>query len=123
MSTTNRVQWITHNEKKILSVDYSELAGDDFMKTYRDGKDELLKEGSEVLIIAIYKGTKINKDFLKEAKKSGIELDHLLKKMALIGISGLQKIFVNGYVRFTGQKNKVRLFPTAEDSLNWLTKD
>lgn len=121
--SANRVEWINRNGKDILVVDYSELKGKELLDVFNEGKVCMIEKGSDVLAIAIFTGAKIGGDYLSEAKKEGVKLDKMMKRTAIIGMSGLHKIFFNSLMRLTGQGYKTKLFDSIDQSLDWLTTD
>lgn len=123
MELTDKVKWINSNGKKVLYVDYSNLWGKDLLAVFHQGKDAVIESKSNVLIMANFEKTKLNNDFLSAAKSSGQELNSKYEKSGLIGLSGVQKIMYQGYVRFTGQGDKMKLFNTKEECLEWLSLD
>jgi len=120
---TGRVNWIQHKNKKILYADYSGLSGEDLMNVFFESKSTQEQAGSGVLIITDFTGANVHSQFVSEIKKAGKELDADMKKGAGVGLSAMHKILYNGYVRFTGQHKKTRIFTTKEEALEWITND
>jgi len=123
MSKTGKISWIDHQGKRVLYADYRGLKGEDLIKILEDGKEIQQAAGKDVLVITDFTGAVIDSKFVSEIKKIGTELDPDMKKAAAVGLSAVQKILYNSYIRFTGQHNKVKAFSTVEEALEWLVKD
>ncbi len=124
MSDLNeRVQWINHNDKKILLADYSGLKGDDLMTVFAKSKQTQINAGKDVLLIVNFTGATANGEIVSALKQAGQELDKDMKRTAVIGLTALHKIFYNGYIRVTGQGIKTKVFDKVEQSLDWITSD
>lgn len=76
-----------------------------------------------LLTISDLTKTKHNSDFHERGKQIGSEFKEKMEKTAVIGMTGIKKIFFNSYVQFTGQRNNTKLFGNMEESLEWLTQD
>lgn len=120
---TQRVTWITHNNKRILMADYSHLKGDDLMTVFKKSKQTQINAGKDVLLIVNFTGAKANNEIVGALKQAGKELDKDMKRTAVIGLTSLHKIFYNGYIRVTGQGNRTKVFDKVEESLDWITGD
>lgn len=78
----------------------------------------------QVLILANYTGTTATTEFMnriKEAGKHGVATGKH-RKSAVIGITGLKAILLQGYLSATNDKN-TKAFDTEEDALDWLVSD
>lgn len=120
---TQRVQWITRNNKRILLADYSNLKGDDLMTVFKKSKETQIDAGKDVLLIVNFTGAKANNEIVNALKQAGKELDKDMKRTAVIGLTALHKIFYNGYIRVTGQGERTKVFDKLEQSFDWITSD
>jgi hypothetical protein len=119
-SASERVNWENQSGKKILVADYSGLAGKEAMDVFHESYTTQKAAGTDVLLLLIVTNAKANAEILDALKKAGKELDKDMKKTAIVGISPIQKIFFDGYLRVTGQHGKTRLFKDVEEAKMWL---
>ena len=121
MDYQHRVFWQEYRGKKILIADYSHLSGPDLMGVFKVSYETQKQAGTDVLLITDFTGAKATTEIVNALKEAGVELDKDMKKVAAVGLTAFQKIFYNGYIRVTGQSQKVKLFDTREASFGWLT--
>jgi len=116
------VTWITYKDSKILYIDY---------RGAKDGKDSvgLLMKAIEIernskgnlLILQNFEGTFGNDEYFAKVKEVGKEVSDKVKKNALVGITGIKKILLAGYARFTGEKG-LRTFDGEAEAKEWLVQ-
>lgn len=118
MNTT----WTEHGGKKILVVDYRGCKSDKEMIAVLD-QEVLIERGltEKVLVLADFTNVHAGPDYMDAVKKAGKEVrNQKTARTALVGIHGVQKILVNAYISFTGDKNMAS-FPDQESAKSWLT--
>jgi hypothetical protein len=116
------VSYIFHKGKKVMLVDYTSC------KTVQETLDilelvrqEYLKTNDMIISLNDFREAHGSNEFMDWAKELGKELfDKRTLKTAAIGVVGLKKILVNAYNVFI--KNKINLFDTKEEALDWLVK-
>lgn len=118
-----RVFWHTQNDRKILVADYSGLNGADLMGVFNVSYQTQKNAGTDVLLLTDFTGAKANNEIVNALKRAGVELDKDMRRVAAVGLTSFQKIFYNGYIRVTGQSNKVKLFENREQAYSWLAQD
>lgn len=119
MTTNDRTKWINYKGKKIISIDYTNLSGDEMLK-YIDFNTEFYTNLDETDLLTLVDftnafGSKTNLDALK---KSGATNKHKMKKTAVLGITGVKKIFLNVINSLINLGAKS--FKNEEDALEWL---
>ncbi len=72
-----------------------------------------------VSILSNFEGASVSGAFMAKAKDRGKERKAKVERQALVGITGLKKILMTGYITFTGQK-AVRAFETDAEALDWI---
>lgn len=123
MDYNERVFWHTHNSKRAMVADYSQLNGEDLMGVFNISFSTQKQAGTDVLLLTDFTGAKANNEIVNALKRAGVELDEDMKKIAVVGLTAFQKIFYNGYIRVTGQAGKVKLFDNREMAYDWLFED
>ncbi len=104
----------------MLIADYSGLAGKDLMGVFNISYNTQKEAGTDVLLLTEFTDARANGEIVNALKEAGKELDEDMKKIAVVGLNGFQKIFYNGYLSFTGQRNKVKLFDSRGEAISWL---
>jgi hypothetical protein len=113
-------KWDMYKGKQILYVDYGGLNTEDMIKLLKESCDELNKSRGGVLLLASFENTTIESKFMNEVNRLGKEIITVkASKTALLGISGVKGVLVQGYTFFTGEKN-LKSFSTERDAMEWL---
>lgn len=119
---TTMVSYIQHKGKKIMYVDYTHCKNP---KELMDVLDEVRREYERTtetfIALADFRGTFGNSEFMKKANQ--LAKDHLDKrtlKTAVLGVTGIKKILLNGYNALIN--NKLVAFDTKEEALEYLVK-
>lgn len=81
--------------------------------TFRSGK-------KDILLIVDVTGAYANKEVVSAFSESGKKSKVLLKKTAVVGITGVKKIFLNIVNKFTGLNAKA--LSSMEEAKEWLIK-
>ncbi len=115
----DRLKWLDHNGKKILYNDYRNLAGDEMLKPIEDMSGEIASLGKKDLLILLdFRNSFANKANIEALRKSGERNKAFYKKTAVLGITGIKKIFLEMINRLTNIGAKP--FNSEEDAKNWL---
>ncbi len=118
MSTYN--SWVHHNGKKILMTRYSGLSEEQMLQALLEQFAIVRATPGTVVNFGDFTNSTVSSDFMNLAKTHGKELSHKIEKTALIGITGIKKILLNGYNAFT--KNPAYPFATEREALDFLAK-
>jgi len=111
--------YIEHKGKKILFVDYTKCKSiDEMIKLLEDVRREYEKASDKFLALNDFTGSYGSNDFLNRASKYKDLFDSKTIKTAVLGITGIKKILLNGYNAFV--KNKQIPFNTKEEALEYL---
>lgn len=117
------VSIITHKNKQIVLIDYTDCKSkEEMIATLRDAA-ELFKTSTEkVLSLSDFTGTFGSKEFMEESKRLSIEvLRAKIEKAALLGITGIKKMLLQRFNAFS--TNKLVPFNTKEEVLEYLVSE
>ncbi|MDF1546327.1 MAG: hypothetical protein P1P88_00805 [Bacteroidales bacterium] len=111
--------YIEHKGKKILFIDYTKCKSiDEMIKLLEDVRREYEKSSGKFLALNDFTGTYGSTDFMNRAAKHKDFFDEKTLKTAVLGITGIKKILLNGYNAFV--KNKQIPFNTKTEALDYL---
>ncbi|MEQ9377113.1 MAG: hypothetical protein RIG68_18120 [Imperialibacter sp.] len=113
--------WIQHNGQKILYTKYSGLTEEQMIKALKEQFEIVKASPGKVRNFGDFTNSTVSSDFMSIAKSNGKELSYKIEKTALIGITGIKKILLNGYNAFT--KNPAHPFDTEKEALAFLAKN
>ena len=112
--------WKMYKGKQILYVDYGGLNTEEMIILLKESCDELNKSRGGVPLLANFENTTIESKYMNEVNRMGKEIITVkAAKTALLGISGVKGVLVQGYTFFTGEKN-LKSFSTEQDAMEWL---
>lgn len=117
-------KWITHNGRRILYSDFSGFGRNTTaLQAEVDAVDgEILREPKgSVLALADLRGTVTGTEVVDLFKKSAKRTNGYVRKQAVVGITGVQRILASAVARFSGQS--LHLFDTVEEANEWLASD
>ena len=107
--------------KKIVFADYTACKQSSELIEVLHKCEEIFKKmpNGEVLSLGDFTGTRIDKEFMEEAKAVAIRTSNKkVKKSALLGVVGLKKVFLMGYNLVSAQK--FIPFETKEAAISYL---
>jgi len=113
------IKCLDYKGKKIISIDYTNLAGDEMIKHIEEVTEYYTNlDETDILTLVDFTNAFASKKNLEVLKKSGAKNKHKMKKTAVLGITGVKKIFLNmiNSLINIGAKS----FKTEEDALEWL---
>ena len=111
--------YIRYKGKKILFVDYTNCATIDAMLHLLDDVvREYKKSTDKFLVVNDFTNANASHEFVNFANKHKELFDEKTEKTAVLGITGLKKLLLNGYNVFV--KKKQVPFNTKEEALEYL---
>lgn len=117
----DRISFITHNGKEILYLNYSHLADSEYDNALGEIVDLITKiEKYDLSLLANVTGNYLSIDHVKNTREVGKILDPFLKKIAIVGVSKTQEVFLRAVKLFSGLKLKP--FQDIEEAKDWLVK-
>lgn len=115
----NRMTWITYKGKEILLDDYTTLSGDFFSHVVNAILDLTLKTGKkDILCLVDVSDSFANKKTVNAFSNAGKASKEILAKTAVVGITGVKKIFLHVVNKFS--KVGAKPFDTREEAKEWL---
>ena len=116
------ISFISHNGKSILYVDYSQCKDKwEMIQLLEATVPHYRNAIGKVLTLSDYNNVTGSQEFMNVVKQLGKELfDAKTEKGAVLGITGLKKIFLQGYNLIA--KQKIMAFDTKEQALKYLTE-
>jgi hypothetical protein len=117
-------RWIEHNGKKILYQDFANL----FYNT-QAVKQELAEvqnlvlnePANSVLVISDFTNTEISGDLMPLLNASSKATKSHIRKTAVVGVTGIKRIFGDLLSRITGQP--LMYFMSDSQAKEWLTRN
>ncbi len=114
--------WISYHGKKILYCDYRNLGtGDlDTLRAELAYVADLLKNepGKSALSITDVRGSIASMEAVNAMKEAAVSTGKHVKAQAVVGVTGLKKVFFDAIVRISGQT--ARTFDDVESAQDWL---
>jgi hypothetical protein len=119
------VSWIDYQGKKILLWNNTDSDLDHLSKDMREyfGIIEKCRERILSLINLNDASLLSNPEYVEESKKRGKELTAKVIKSAIVGVSGLRKVFLSGYLIATGQRTIIKAFDSEQEAKDWLVTE
>lgn len=116
------VEWIEHRGVRVLRTDYRGCESEDEMLALLEKQGQQIRlRSAKTLLLANFEGTSVGSRYMNEAKQRGTDSgDTMLEKMAILGVTGLKNILVDGFIAVTGMRDKVRSFDDEAQALDWL---
>ena len=119
---TDRVKFITHQEKEILFLDFSNSQAHEIIKIIEDAKRVISAKPQNSLLTL----TDVTNARFDEAVNSGMKefTAHnrpYVKAAAVVGITGLKKIIFGAVMAFS--KRNLASFDDVEQAKHWLVEN
>ncbi len=117
-----RIKWLTYGNKKILLHDYSHIDEDEYVTTLERLTQHLIEnsKNSKLLFVLDVTDTVVSKEVLRTFKKCAVEVRPYVEKTAVVGVTGIQKLFLNIVNSFSSIAAKP--FDTLEQAQQWLVE-
>jgi hypothetical protein len=116
------ISWITHLGKKILLIDFSnKIDENEIISIIKESKQTILtSKNPETLLLINIDGSKGSPSIMSEFKDFTKETKQYIKKDAIIGASGLQKVLLSGVRAFSGIT--LKSFNSIEEAKTYLVE-
>jgi hypothetical protein len=115
-----KVNWIEYKGKRIIFSDYRGLNNEEMIDQFNYETNIILGE-KDVLYLGDFSNSNIGPDFVKLVNETGKKTKNMVKKSAIIGITGLQPILMNLFKEITGFK--IKSFNEITKAKEYLIKD
>ena len=119
----DRVRFITHKGKKVLLVDYTDLADESELLKMIEQREFLVdsQPKKSVLMVINVSGAKFSKEVLTRAKEANVYDLPYVRRAALVGVEDRQKPAVDAVAMFA--KRHWETFGTLAEALDWIVAD
>lgn len=117
-----RLQFITHQGKKILVEDFTNLrTGPDFFDALKKAQTLIAQQPPKsVLAVFDVSGTSFNNETLNAVKEFTKTNTPYIKAASVVGITGLLQVALTAVSKFSGRD--FVSFPTRAQAMDWLVK-
>lgn len=117
-------KWITYKGVKIMLTDYSDFKNDtQALQMENDAADAVIcqqLEGSVLCLVDI-RETVGSSDAVAIMKNSAKRTKPYIRKMAVVGVTGVKRILADAVIRFSGRD--LLMFDDLQSAQEWLVKD
>ena len=117
-------RWMTCNETRYFYLDYANFGGDvaGLLAEVNAVHHVVLQQplGSLLELVDV-RGTDVSTEFLNLLKVNAILARPHLRKVAVVGVTGLRRTFAEMVARFSGQE--LTLFEDEEAAKEWLVRN
>jgi hypothetical protein len=118
----DRVQFITHKGKRVLSIDYSHGDVPTMKAVAAEGHRMIAREPlNSVLTLNDVTGTGFDHESVEVLKSKVAANAPYVRRAAVVGISGLQRLIYEAVKLFT--KRSIPVFASRQEALDYLVKD
>ncbi len=120
-----KTNWIDYHNKRILLADYSNFSMDaESVKMEMQAAIDLAKQEApdSVLTLTDVRGTKGSPQIINLMKDTAAQIGPFARKRAVVGVSGVQRTFLELINKFSGDK-PLMLFEDIEKAKQWLVED
>jgi hypothetical protein len=117
-----RLQFISHQKKRILLVDFSNCSAVEVEKLARAVPDTVTTQArASVLLLADFSGASFDHEALRAMKESAVFDKPYIKKSAWVGAENLPPVFEENLKAFS--RREFTIFRSREEALTWLVAD
>lgn len=114
-------QYITHKSKEILFIDYSGCeTKEEVFKILEESTGIIAQHAGGALVLVNFEGLSGSREIMQKVKEMSGKVDHKVAKRAVLGVTGLKKILLQGFNRVA--KTKAVPFDTKDQALDFLIK-
>ena len=114
-----RLKTIIHKNTEILVLDYSDLKESEMIKLITAAKELIARENKKVVVLSILnRKNYISPKFMRTAERQIREVEHLIVKNSITGISEVQGWLVKGINLW--HKSRLHVFDSVDNALDFL---
>ena len=115
------IEKIQVSGKEIISIDFTGCKSDQMIVIFNQAK-ELVSKNENCLVLTNFERTYIKASFLHHVEKEILEIKHLIKKDAFIGMSFPQRMILNAFKLFLGRKEFLS-FDSRQEAIAYLINE
>jgi hypothetical protein len=117
-----RIQFISHQKKQILLVDFSKCLAVEVERLARAVPEYVtVQPRGSVLLLADFSGALFNEEALRAMKEGAVFDKPFIKKSAWVGAENLSSEAERNLKAYS--RREFTIFKTREEALNWLVSD
>jgi hypothetical protein len=117
-----RIQFISHQKRLILLVDFSKCSAFEVEKIARAAPDTVTAQPrGSVLLLADFTGASFNEEALRAMKESAVFDKPYIKKSAWVGAETFPQAFKQNLGDFS--RREFPTFKSRQEALAWLVED
>ncbi len=119
---TERLKKIIHKNTEVLVIDYSDCKADGMIELVLAAKELLMREKKNVLVLNILnKKNYVSPKFMRTIEREMGQVEHLILKNAVTGISDVQRWIVKGMNLW--YRRQLHVFDSVDKALDFLVSD
>jgi hypothetical protein len=119
---TERVRFITHQDKQILLLDLSKCSAGEVEEIFRGLPDVVTtRPRNSILILSDFTGACFDAEAIRVLKETAAFDKPFVRKSAFVGAGNLPQWFVENLSSFS--RREFPVFKTRDEALAWLVKD
>jgi hypothetical protein len=119
---TDRLKKIIHKDKEVLVLDYSDCKEDGMIELLLAARELIQRERKNVLVLSIFnKNNYASPKFMRTTEKEIKQVEHLILKNAITGISDVQRWLVRGINLW--YRRQLHVFDSIDGALDFLAAD
>ena len=99
-----KIEWINYKGMQILFSDYKGLSSEEMIKHLKKETQMILQQKEPILYMADFTSTIFTTEFMHAVNEDGKLTKRLVKKSALVGITGMKAVMLNTFNMITGIK-------------------
>ncbi|MBN1485532.1 MAG: hypothetical protein JXA37_12515 [Chloroflexia bacterium] len=117
--------WTTYKGQRILYCDYRDFSLDALqgLRAELEAVQELLSPEAPASVLALsdVRGSVASPEAVNLFKQASVQTAGYVQKQAVVGVTGLKKVFFDVIVRLSGQD--ARAFAELEPAQDWLVEE
>jgi len=113
--------FLTHHEKQIFLCDYSNFGSDSAALIAEMTAAEAVmgrQPENSLLVLMDVRNSVASKEAVESIKKGAVKTKKVVRKLALVGVTGVKKIIMQAVSRMSGHQATV--FDNVEKAKDWL---
>lgn len=116
------VTWLDYKGTRILYADYRECASvTDELAVLEEQGRQLRLRPVKSLLLSNFEGVSVGSGYMNEVKKRGAaSASRFIARNAVLGVTGLKAILLEGYIAASGMRDRMRAFDNEQAALDWL---
>jgi hypothetical protein len=120
MDTSSVNTVVEHLGKAIIIHNYVAIDDEDFVEAIEYNVSDTARRAiPDQLLLLDITNAYITTEVLETFKKAAIDIKPYTKKIAVVGVRGIQKVFFKIVITFS-KSNNIKSFETREEAMDWL---